>query len=129
MYVDIYHYLHTYCKLLRGLEERSSACGSGWVPSTYLHTYSTYVPKPAQKKIAGTDPGTSTRPELPGSVPDFFAGSNLKKKDDGQKIIDKKIITGGTTDSKSIALFYQNRRFLHGRCKKSQREVYNLPVD
>jgi len=80
MYVDIYHYLHTYCKLLRGLEERSSAHGSGRVPSTYLHTYSTYVPEPTQKRLPGRirEP-VDTRPELPGSVPDFFAGSNLYK--------------------------------------------------
>jgi len=41
------------CKLVRDLEERSSACGSGWVPITYLHTYSTYVPEPAQKRLTG----------------------------------------------------------------------------
>jgi len=38
----------------RGLEERSIArVVGGYLGSTYLHTYSTYVPEPAQKRLRG----------------------------------------------------------------------------
>ena len=64
MYVDIYHYLHTYSTYVVGTQ--------------YLLTYLFYLrTRTGSEKIAGTDPGTSTRPELPGSVPDFLAGTHL----------------------------------------------------
>ncbi len=44
---------------------------------TYVFYLRRYLFPNRLRMIAGTDPGTSTRPELPVSVPDFFAGSNL----------------------------------------------------
>ena len=49
----------------------------GYLVPTYVFYLRRYLFPNRLRMIAGTDPGTSTRPELPGSVPDFFAGSNL----------------------------------------------------
>jgi hypothetical protein len=67
------------CKLLRGLG-RGVARGivvGGYLVPTYVFYLRRYLFPNRLRMIAGTDPGTSTPPELPGSVPDFFAGSNL----------------------------------------------------
>ncbi len=49
----------------------------GYLVPTYVFYLRRYLFPNRLRMIAGMDPGTSTRPELPGSVPDFFAGSNL----------------------------------------------------
>jgi len=71
MYVDIYHYPHTYCTYV-GV---ARAVVGGYLVPTYIPILLTYPNR--LRKDCRDDPGTSTRPELPGSVPDFFAGSNL----------------------------------------------------
>ncbi len=49
----------------------------GYLVPTYVFYLRRYLFPNRLRMIAGTDPGTSTQPELPGSVPDFFAGSNV----------------------------------------------------
>ena len=63
------------------MASRRGVARAVWVGTSYLLTYLTYVPEPAQKRLPGRirEP-VCTRLELPRSVPDFFAGSNLTKK-------------------------------------------------
>ncbi len=53
----------------------SRAVLGGYLVPTYEFYLRRYLFPNRLRMITGTDPGTSTHPELPGSVPDFFAGS------------------------------------------------------